>query len=430
MRTYIYTLSIIGMSFLVSCKSDTEKKMEKTNEVQQQKVHTGDTVMTAVGELILAAPYATESVAKQNTLVDWPENTLPTAPEGFIVTKYADGFDNPRWSYYGPNGDLFVSEASTGKSSGKISVLRDKNNDGKFEVRETFLEGLNQPFGMLIIDNFFYVANTDGLYKYPYKTNQTSLKDVKGEKIVSLPAGGYNNHWTRNIITNAAQDKIYISVGSASNVSEHGMEEEIRRANILVVNLDGSDEKIYASGLRNPVGMDWNPVNGELWSAINERDELGDELVPDYATSVKEGGFYGWPYAYFGQIEDPRLEGKAPELVAKSIVPDVPLGPHTASLGFTFYDAKAFPEKYRNGAFVGQHGSWNRSILSGYKVVFIPFENGAPKQPEDFLTGFIADKDGTDVYGRPVAVTVTPQGDLLVNDDSGNTIWKVSYKHK
>ncbi|WP_027125230.1 PQQ-dependent sugar dehydrogenase [Gelidibacter mesophilus] len=430
MKNFIQIFVVLSLVFIVSCKSKTEKKMDEINKEQKEKTHSGSVVMTAVGELELAAPYATESVANVNKMVDWPENTLPQAPEGFVVTKYADGFDNPRWSYFAPNGDLFVSEASTGKDGGKITVLRDLDNDGNFEVRETFLEDLHQPFGMLIIDNFFYVANTDGLYKYPYKKNQTSMKDVEGKKIVELPAGGYNNHWTRNIITNKERNKIYISVGSASNVAEHGMEEEIRRANILVVNLDGSDEKIYASGLRNPVGMDWNPANGELWSAINERDELGDELVPDYATSVKEGGFYGWPYSYFGQIEDPRLEGKAPELVANAIVPDVPLGPHTASLGFTFYDATAFPEKYRNGAFVGQHGSWNRSVLSGYKVVFIPFENGAPKPAEDFLTGFIADKSGTEVYGRPVAVTVSPQGDLLVNDDSGNAIWKVSYQAK
>ncbi|MEO7283147.1 sorbosone dehydrogenase family protein, partial [Gelidibacter sp.] len=362
MKSYIPTLGIIGLLFFSSCKSDTENQIANSDPGQPVKVH-ADTVMTAIGELILPAPYATESVANVSHMEPWPKNTLPKAPEGFTVTKYADGFDNPRWSYYAPNGDLFVSEASTGKKTGKITVLRDRNNDGKFEVRETFLENLHQPFGMLVIDNFFYVANTDGLYKYPYKTDQTSLKGVEGQKIVDLPAGGYNNHWTRNIITNKAKDKIYISVGSSSNVGEHGMEEENRRADILVVNLDGSNEKVYASGLRNPVGMDWNPVTDDLWTAVNERDELGNDLVPDYATSVKEGGFYGWPYSYFGQIEDPRLKGKAPAgLIEKAIIPDVPLGSHTASLGFTFYDATAFPEKYRNGAFVGQHGSWNRSV--------------------------------------------------------------------
>ncbi len=421
-------MSILCMLVLASCKSKTEQKMDERNEEEKEKVQTSDTVMTAVGELILPAPYSTESVRNGSRIIDWPENKTPIAPEGFTVTKFADGFDNPRWSYFAPNGDLFVSDATTGKDKGKIILLRDQNNDGTFEVRETFIQDLNQPFGMLVIGNSFYVANTDGLYKFPYKEGQTSLKKEEGQKIVDLPAGGYNNHWTRNIIANVAQDKIYISVGSASNVGEHGMEEEQRRANILVVDLDGNNEKIYASGLRNPVGMDWNPANGDLWTAVNERDELGNNLVPDYATSVREGGFYGWPYSYYGQIEDPRLKGQAPEMVKTAIMPDVPVGSHTASLGFAFYDATSFPEKYRNGAFVGQHGSWNRAILSGYKVVFIPFENGKPQPPEDFLTGFVADEDSSDVYGRPVAVTVTPQGDLLVNDDSGKTLWKVSYK--
>lgn len=428
MKNYLLIIGFLITTIVVSCKSNTQRKLDTVNEAQKEISYPGATVMTAIGELMLPAPYATESARNSNSLVAWPQNTMPNAPEGFTITKYADGFDNPRWSYYAPNGDLFVSESNTGKSKGKITILRDNNNDGKFEVRETFLDGLNQPFGMLVIGDFFYIGNTDGLYKYPYKSGEISLKDVVGTKIMELPAGGYNNHWTRNIITNEAEDKIYVSVGSASNAGEHGMEEEKRRANILVVNLDGSNEKIYASGLRNPVGMDWNPANGELWTAVNERDELGDNLVPDYATSVKESGFYGWPYSYFGQIVDPRLKGQAPDLVKKAIIPDVPLGSHTASLGFTFYDASTFPEKYRNGAFVGQHGSWNRAILSGYKVVFIPFENGKPQQPEDFLTGFIADEKSSDVYGRPVAVTVTPQGDLLVNDDSGKTLWKVSYK--
>ena len=338
MKNHLLLAGLLTITLVSSCKSKTERSMDKVNEEQQQKFQTGDTVMTAIGQLILPAPYATESVANSNRMKAWPENSLPKAPEGFTVTKYADGFDNPRWSYYAPNGDLFVSEARTGKSKGKITILRDTNNDGKFEVRQPFLEGLNQPFGMLVIGNSFYVGNTDGLYRFPYKEGQTSLKDVEGTKIVELPAGGYNNHWTRNIITNDAKDKIYISVGSSSNVGEHGMDYEKRRADILVVDLDGKNEKVYASGLRNPVGMDWNPANGDLWTSVNERDELGDNLVPDYATSVKEGGFYGWPFSYYGQIEDPRLKGKAPDMVKTAIVPDVPLGPHTASLGFTFYD--------------------------------------------------------------------------------------------
>ncbi|QWX82648.1 sorbosone dehydrogenase family protein [Cellulophaga sp. HaHaR_3_176] len=422
-------LIITIAAVLFACKSKEKNKIEVSEEVKAMiSQQPADTVQTAIGELILPKPYATESVKKENKLVDWPAGKMPTAPDGFKVTKFADGFQNPRWTYIGPNGDIFVCEANTKNSAGRITLLRDENNDSTIEMRETFLEELKQPLGMLIIKNNFYVANTDGLYKYPYKTGQTKLDPSKGEKIVNLPAGGYNNHWTRNIITNKNEDKIYISVGSASNVAEYGMEEEVRRANILEVDIDGGNEKIYASGLRNPVGMDWNPANGDLWTAVNERDKIGDNLVPDYVTSVKQGGFYGWPYAYYGAIPDPRLKGEAPDLVAKTIVPDVSVGSHTASLGLTFYDEGNFPEKYMNGVFVGQHGSWNRSVLSGYRVVFIPFENGKPiSEPEDFLTGFIAENSDTEVYGRPVCVTVMPTGDLLVNDDSGNTIWKVSY---
>ncbi len=412
--------------FFYSCKTKQEKnndEMATNHEIQE-----ADTVQTALGPLVLPKPYATESVVNSNNMTQWPEGTLPSAPEGFTVTKFADGFKNPRWTYIAPNGDMFVCEANTRGSAGLITLIRDTDGDGKAEVRKTYLDDLKQPFGMLVIGNYFYVANTDGLYKYPYKEGQTSLKGTKGIKILELPAGGYNNHWTRNIITNAAKDKIYISVGSASNVAEHGMEEEIRRANILEVDLNGQNEKVYASGLRNPVGMDWNPITGELWTAVNERDKLGDDLVPDYVTSVKEGGFYGWPYSYFGQLKDPRMNDQGADLVAKAIIPDVSVGPHTASLGLTFYDADTFPSKYKNGIFVGQHGSWNRSTLSGYRVVFIPFENGKPSgQPEDFLTGFIANENKSDVYGRPVCVAVTPKGDLLVNDDAGNVIWKVSY---
>lgn len=431
MKLQKHVLLTLCMLTILSCKSERKKNMTVSeNEKEMIAEKPADTVQTALGTLVLPKPYATESVTKENNLVDWPEGKMPVAPHGFTVTKFADGFQNPRWTYIGPNGDYFVCEANTEDSAGLITLLRDKDNDGEIELRNTFLKDLKQPLGMLIIDNYFYVANTDGLYKYPYKIGQTALEHSKGEKIVDLPAGGYNHHWTRNIITNKTKDKIYISVGSASNVGEYGMDEEVRRANILEVDLNGNNEKIYASGLRNPVGMDWNPVNGELWTAVNERDELGDNLVPDYVTSVKEGGFYGWPYSYFGSIEDPRLKGEAPELVARAIVPDISVGPHTASLGLTFYDQGNFPAKYKNGIFVGQHGSWNRSVLSGYRVVFIPFKNGEPAgQPEDFLTGFIAKNNDTDVYGRPVCVTVTPAGDLLVNDDSGNTIWKVSYNN-
>lgn len=391
------------------------------------------------GKVFLPEPYETKSVKNYSKVLGWPEGQTPLAPQGFTVTRFADNFYNPRWIYVAPNGDIFIAEAGTKdaeehnkKKSDKsgvansIVMLRDGNRDGHYEQRYLYMTGLNQPFGMVVAGDYFYVANTDGLMRFPYRETDTVITHL-GDKIVDLPAGGYNNHWTRNIITNPQKNKIYISVGSASNNAEHGIEEEYRRANILEVNLDGSGEVIYAAGLRNPVGMDWEPVTKNLWTAVNERDELGDDLVPDYATHVQKGGFYGWPYAYFGAIEDPRMKGERPDLVSKTIVPDVALGSHTASLGMAFYTGKSFPQKYHNGMFIGQHGSWNRSELAGYKVVFVPFRNGQPSGPaEDFLVGFIKDKDKSEVYGRPVCVAVMPDGSLLVSDDSARTIWKVS----
>lgn len=404
----------------VSCKEKISK--EEKQELSEQQA---DTVQTAIGELILPSPFSSEATTNTSNVIGWEDDKKPLVPAGFTVTKFAGDLDNPRATYIGPNNDLFVVESNTKKSADRITIFQDNNKDGKYEVREIFKDGLNKPYGMLIIDQSFYIANTDGLYKFPYRSGQVKLEG-EGEKIVELPAGGYNNHWTRNLIANEDNSKIYISVGSASNVAEHGMEEEIRRAGILEINPDGSGEIIYANGLRNPVGMSWNPANRELWTAVNERDGLGNELVPDYITSVKKGGFYGWPYSYYGQIEDPRMEGKGMDKVAEAIVPNVPVGSHTASLGLSFYTGETFPAKYKNGAFVGQHGSWNRKELSGYKVIFVPFENGKPiGPPEDFMTGFIADAEKSNVYGRPVDVTVMPDGSLLINDDSGNTLWQV-----
>ncbi|WP_447636072.1 PQQ-dependent sugar dehydrogenase [Flavobacterium microcysteis] len=414
----LHLLPCLAFSFL-SCNGQEKKQPVKNSTT---------VVKTAIGDLELPAPYATESARKISRMKEWSEGITPKAPEGFVVTKFADGLKNPRWTYIAPNNDIFVVESNTFKSANQITIFRDKDNDGVFETREIFKDGLNMPFGMLILGNYFYIANTDGLFRFPYSAGELKLRG-SGTKILELPAGGYNNHWTRNLLANADGSKIYVSVGSASNNAEHGMEVEKRRANILEINPDGTGEQIYASGLRNPVGMDWNPVNNELWTAVNERDDLGDELVPDYITSVKRGGFYGWPYSYYGQIADPRMKGQGKELIAKAIIPDVSVGAHTASLGFAFYNKDAFPAKYKNGAFVGQHGSWNRSKLSGYKVLFVPFKNGKPSgKPEDFLTGFIANEEKAEVYGRPVAVTVMNDGSLLVNDDSGNTIWRVAVK--
>jgi glucose/arabinose dehydrogenase len=351
--------------------------------------------------------------------------------------------------YVTPGGDVLVAEANTevkgikkiaaevtgkaksqnlGESANRITLLSDKNNDGIPEQKQVLLKNLHQPFGMLVIGNILYVANTDGLMEYPYYPGQSDVRS-EGKKIVELPAGGYNNHWTRNIIANANNTKIYIAVGSASDHAEYGMDHEVRRAGILEVNPDGSGERVFASGLRNPVGMAWAPGTNKLYTVVNERDELGDDLVPDFFTQVKDGAFYGWPYAYFGQHEDPRLKGMEPDLVKQAVVPDVALGAHTASLGLAFYDQKKFPKKYHGGAFIGQHGSWNRSQLSGYKVVFIPFRNGKPSgPPEDFLTGFVANIENSEVYGRPVGIAVLPDGSLLVADDASNTIWRIAYQ--
>ncbi len=405
-------------------------------------------VKTGFGKTVeLPAADLTASKTNFSKVVAWPEGKTPTAPAGFVVTKFAEGMKSPRNIVIAPNGDVIVVLSNSqrtkveqaanevsgkaksevqGKSVNTVMLFRDADKDGKPEVISTFLTGLNQPFGAAFIGNSFYVANTDGVWMYPYTAGDREIKGT-GKKIMELPAGGYNNHWTRNLLVKPDQSKLYVTVGSGSNVAERGLPNEIKRANILEINPDGTGEKIYGSGLRNPVGMAWAPGTNALWTAVNERDGLGDDLVPDYITSVKEGAFYGWPFSYFGQNEDPRLKGQNPELVAKALVPDIPVGAHTASLGLAFYTAKKFPAKYQGGVFIGQHGSWNRSQFVGYKVAFIPFKNGKPTGPlEDFLTGFV--KDEKEVYGKPVGVAVAADGALLVADDVSGIIWRVAAK--
>jgi glucose/arabinose dehydrogenase len=394
----------------------------------------------------LPEPYETKSSMNFSNVIGWKNGETPVAPPGFRVEKFADGFDNPRWMYVTPNGDVLVAESNSNygllkqlggvvigasksnnlsKSADRITLLRDSDKDGRPDLREEFLVDLNQPFGMLVWKNWFYVANTDALWRFPYEPGQLKITS-KGEKILDLPAGKQNQHWTRNIIANKKGTKLYISVGSGTNIAEKGLEEEVLKATILEINPDGSGQQIYASGLRNPVGMDWYPGSSTLWVTVNERDGLGDDLVPDYLTHVKKGGFYGWPYTYFGQIPDPRVKAEKPAQVKDAIVPDVNLGSHTASLGLVFYDQKAFPTYYRNGAFVAQHGSWNRSVLSGYKVVFVPFKKGRQSgKPVDFLTGFVVDETEKKVRGRPVGLTLLPDGSMLVTDDTSNVIWRV-----
>jgi glucose/arabinose dehydrogenase len=397
----------------------------------------------------LPPPNATKSHMNFSNVKGWKDGAKPIAPEGFNVELYYDGLQNPRWLYVLPNGDLLVAESNTHhgffekigalfvganksnsmkKSANRITLLRDADHDGKPEVKETFLSGLKQPFGMLLIGNHFYIGNTNALVRYTYETGATKITS-KGEKLLDLPDGKTNRHWTRNLIANKDNSKIYIAVGSGTDHAEKGLENDKLRADILEVNPDGTGMRVYAAGLRNPVGMGWAPGTETLWTSVNERDELGDNLVPDYLTSVKENGFYGWPFCYWGQHLDPRVEQVQPDLVQRAIVPDVSLGSHTASLGLAFYDKNAFPEKYRNGAFITQHGSWNRKPIAGYRVMFVPFKDGKPSgDPEEFLTGFIENLEKGRVRGRPVGIAVLPDGSMLITDDKSNKIWKVSYR--
>jgi len=390
--------------------------------------NTGHAIETGPAEkLILPPPNATRAVANPSTLIPWPKGKTPTAPAGFEVSLFAEDLDNPRMIYVLPNSDVLVMESVPEQSQSRIVLLRDSAKRGRPDLRQSFLRRLNMAFGMTLIGNRFYVGNTDGIVVLPYSTGETRLQR-RPEKILDLPGGG---HYTRNLLADSAGKKIYVSVGSATNVDEQRVDEkDSRRAAILQVNPDGSGMRVFASGMRNPVGMDWEVKTNRLWTVVNERDMLGDELVPDYLTSVRDGAFYGWPFSYFGQNEDPRKKGQRPDLVAKAIKPDYALGSHVAPLGLTFYNAKSFPEHYHGGAFIGMHGSWNRSNLVGYKVAFVPFENGRPNGAiEDFLTGFIVNPKGREVYGRPVGVAVWTDGSLLVADDAAGKIWRVSARN-
>ncbi|MCK5910669.1 MAG: sorbosone dehydrogenase family protein [Caulobacter sp.] len=390
---------------------------------------------------------------KVSDVVGWPSGVTPTAPAGFRVQPFATGLDHPRWLLVLPNGDVLVAESaappkaepshglrgffekmlmkkagSVTPSANRITLLRDANRDGVAELKTPFLTNLYSPFGMALVGDTLYVANADAIVAFPYKAGETQITAAP-RKVTDLPGGPINHHWTKNIIASKDGSKLYATVGSNSNVGENGMQNEVDRAAILEVDLATGAKRVFASGLRNPVGLDWNPANGELWTAVNERDELGNDLVPDYMTSVREGGFYGWPYSYFGRHVDKRVRDsdRRPDLVERAIVPDYALGAHTASLGLTFYEGTSFPARYKDGVFVGQHGSWNRKPQAGYKVVFVPFAGGKPAGPvEDFLTDFL-DKDGK-AQGRPVGVTVDTSGALLVADDVGNAVWRVSAK--
>ncbi|MDO9330238.1 MAG: sorbosone dehydrogenase family protein [Pseudomonas sp.] len=381
--------------------------------------------------------------------IGWPEGSKPTAAAGTQVAAFAEGLDHPRWLYVLPNGDVLVAETNAppkpddgkgirgwvmGKVMGRagagvpspnrITLLRDKDHDGIAETRTVFLENLNSPFGMTLVGNDLYVADTDRLLRFHYENGDTAIKS-QPIKVVDLPGGTLNHHWTKNVIASKDGSKLYVTVGSNSNVGENGLDQEEGRAAIWEVDRTTGNHRIFASGIRNPNGLAWEPQTGALWTAVNERDEIGSDLVPDYITSVKDGGFYGWPFSYYGQHVDIRVEPQNPDLVAKAIAPDYAVGPHTASLGLSFAEGNTLPAQFKEGAFIGQHGSWNRKPHSGYKVIFVPFAGGKPTgQPVDVLTGFLNEDEKA--MGRPVGVVIDQQGALLVADDVGNKVWRVS----
>jgi glucose/arabinose dehydrogenase len=366
----------------------------------------------------LPEPFATPSVRNTAQVVSKPDSAQLKAPAGFSVSVYADNLQGPRTMLYAPNGDLFVAQSR----AGSVIVLRDTNNDGEPDARTVYAQGLNGVFGMAFHDGYLYLGRTDSIIRYKYKDGDTQAQGTP-EKLLDLPTGG---HSTRNIVFSRDGKKMYVAVGSASNKSDG---EEPRRAAVNEYNPDGTGHRVFASGLRNPVALTLQPGTDTIWVSVNERDTLGDDLVPDYITSVKDGGFYGWPYSYIGSNYDPEHGGKRPDLVQRAIVPDVLLPAHAAAVGLTFYTGTQFPQRYRNGAFVGLHGSWNRSKLSGYRVAFVPFQNGKPSGPvEDFLTGWIITEGSPgSTWGRPVSPFVAKDGSLLVSDDGGNKIWRVRY---
>jgi glucose/arabinose dehydrogenase len=382
------------------------------------------------------------------TAKGWPAGRAPVAAAGLAVNAFATGLDHPRWLYVLPNGDVLVAETNApprpedrkglkgwfmGKamkragaavpSANRITLLRDVDGDGVAEQRSVLLQGLNSPFGMALVGEDLYIANTDALVRFKYSPGVPTIQEA-GTTVAELPGGPLNHHWTKNVIANKDGSRLYVTVGSNSNIAENGMDKEVNRAAILEVDPQSGRTRVFAYGLRNPNGMAWEPQSGQLWTAVNERDELGNDLVPDYITSVQDGGFYGWPYSYFGQHVDARVKPQRPDLVQKAIAPDYALGAHTASLGLAFYQGELLPQRFRDGAFIGQHGSWNRKVPSGYKVIFVPFAAGKPAgKPEDVLTGFIDDEQA---LGRPVGVAVDSRGALLVADDVGNVIWRVA----
>jgi glucose/arabinose dehydrogenase len=383
-------------------------------------------------------------------IIGWKKGETPTVPQGLKIQALATGLEHPRSLYVLPNGDVLVVESKSpgvqpiarpkdfvmgwveslstsggsNQPSNRITLLRDTNGDGVPDVRSVFLDHLNSPFGVALVGNDLYVANTDGIVRYPYNPGDIKIS-APATTLTPLPGGPIDHHWTKSLVASPDGSTLYVGVGSNSNITENGIEAEKNRAAILQVDRATGRWRIFASGLRNPNGLSFEPQTGTLWAVINERDELGPDLVPDYLTSVKDGGFYGWPYSYYGQHVDPRVKPERPDLVAKAIVPDYALSSHVAPLGLAFYTSGSLPEIYRGGAFIGEHGSWNRSTLNGYKVVFVPFKEGQPSgMAQDVVTGFL--NNGNQAHGRPVGLAIDKSGALLIADDVGDTVWRVT----
>jgi glucose/arabinose dehydrogenase len=412
------------LSLFAACAQDTAERRQPARSQPQASTSPSSPSKLRhynITPSSLPAPNATDDAVNPPKVIPRPAGAELNLPPGFQASTFAEGgFQRPRWMALAPNGDVFVSDSQ----AGTIVILRDTNRDGVAEERFTFASGLKQPFGMAFWRDYFYVANTDAVVRFRFRTGQTKAEG-EPERIAELPGKGYREHWTRNVIFSPDGSKMYVTIGSESNVN---VEPDPMRAAIMEYNPDGTGKRIIASGVRNPIGLAFYPGSRRLWAAVQERDRLGDDLVPDYVTEIRDGGFYGWPYAYVGQNVDPRRKGERNELVSKTIVPDVLLEAHSAVLGLIFYEGKMFPEEYRGRAFAALHGSWNRSRRTGYKIISIPFKNGkAAGGYDDFLTGWMLGEDIKEVWGRPVGLLVLPDGSLLITDDGANKIWRVTY---
>ena len=411
----VVTLSLFVASV---CAQGSQKNSKATDAINSNAASNLKHYDIKVSDL--PPPEVQQGPRNSSKIIPRPDGAELSMPAGFSVTEYASDLKKPRWMQIAPNGDVYVAESE----AGQISVLRDANNDGKIDERFVYATGLSRPFGMAFWKDYLYVGNTDAVVRFKYKAGQTKAEGAF-EKIADLPMNGYREHWTRNLIFSPDGKKLFVTVGSKTNVDAG---EEPMRAAISEYNPDGTAHRIYATGLRNPLGLAWNPLTKKLWVAVQERDLIGNDLVPDYVTSVKEGAFYGWPYSYIGPNEDPRRKGEQPGLVKTALVPDVLIQAHSALLGLVFYEGKMFPQEYQGDAFVALHGSWNRDKRTGYKIIRIRFKNGQPVGGyDDFITGWMLGEDNPNVWGRPVGLLTLKDGSMLITDDGANKIWRVTY---